>query len=133
MKRIICTKCHWFLVDKQRCCKRGQALQTLPTRANSDTISRMALTAVDLSLTSKRITPTLSHGCHLRQSLTQAAGSRGGVASVQVCQKPHRRQRHSQRLGTDQPIGGKLLVGHERKPGCRSEDPSGVVCWVTGR
>ena len=43
----------------------------------------MALTAVDLSLTSKRITPTLSHDLILGD-LTKAVGSRGGVASLQV-------------------------------------------------
>ena len=43
----------------------------------------MALTAVDLSLTSKRVTPTLSHDLILGD-LTQAVGSRGGVASLQV-------------------------------------------------
>ena len=43
----------------------------------------MALTAVDLSLSSKRVTPTLSMDVILG-NLSQAVGSRAGVASLQV-------------------------------------------------
>ena len=50
----------------------------------------MALTAVDLSLAAKRVTPTLDHDLILGNTAL-AVGSRAGVASLQVVKDTHRR------------------------------------------
>ena len=72
----------------------------------------MALTAVDLSLASKRITPTLSMDV-IFGNLSQAVGSRAGVASVQVLKDliGGGRASTSQRICPDQPISGKSSGG----------------------
>ena len=77
----------------------------------------MALTAVDLSLASKRITPTLSMDV-IFGNLSQAVGSRAGVASVQTLKDLIGGGSATQ--SADRPRAAHqradLLVGHEREP-----------------
>ena len=63
--------------------QKGEGFANTAYPANNATIPRMALTAVDLSLASKRITPTLSMDVILGD-LSKAVGSRAGVSSLQV-------------------------------------------------